>query len=134
MGLTDGRHGQARDTHRWVRFEGDKVQIDLSLHKAQPIRQASIGTLWRPWNVLWPATKVDVSVSVDGENFTAVGSQTADYNLNQAEATRLVLTATFPETEAKFVRLTIKGYGKCPQGYYHEGQPSELAIDEVELY
>ena len=134
LGLTDGRNGQARDTHRWVRLEGDNVQIDLTLHKVQSIRQASIGTLWRPWNELWPATKIDVSVSMDGVNFTEVGSHTADHHFNQAKATRFVLTAIFPETEARFVRLTIKGYGKCPQGYYHEGQPSGLAIDEVELY
>lgn len=134
MGLTDGRHGQARDTHRWVRFQTDSAQIDLTLHKAQSISRVSLGTLWRPWNVLWPVQKLEVSVSTDGTNFTPIGTQTAAYDFSQTEATRFTVTATFPETETQFVRLRVKGCGPCPQGYYHEGQPSQLAIDEIELY
>lgn len=134
LGLTDGQRAQARDLHRWVRFNGDTVQIDLMLHKPQRIRRASVGTLWRPWNVLWPATRVEVYVSTDGKTFSTAGTQTATASIRQPEATRFATTVTFAETEASFVRLKITGYGKCPQGYYHAGQPSELAIDEIELY
>mgnify|MGYP007135572282 FL=1 len=40
----------------------------------------------------------------------------------------------FEESGARFVRLVVLGGGKCHEGHYNAGEPSELALDEIEIY
>lgn len=134
FGLTDGRRGYARDMRRWVSFYQDTVQIVVELKKQQKIKEVAFSSLWRPVNAIWPARAVSVSVSTDGETFTPVGTQNLTYDFTLTEGTRFPASLSFAETEAAYVRLELLSGGLCPKGYYHEGQQSELAIDEIEIY
>lgn len=134
FGLTDGRRGYARDMRRWISFYQDSVQIVVNLKKPQRVKEVAFSSLWRPWNTIWPARAISVSVSMDGKTFVPVGNKELTYDFTLTEGTRFPASLSFPETEAAFVRLDLLSGGLCPQGYYHEGQQSELAIDEVEIY
>lgn len=134
FGLTDGRRGYARDMRRWISFYQDSVQIVVNLKKPQRVKEVAFSSLWRPWNTIWPARAISVSVSTDGKTFVPVGNKNLTYDFTLTEGTRFPVSLSFPETEAAFVRLELLSGGLCPKGYYHEGQQSELAIDEVEIY
>ena len=47
----------------------DSVQIVVELKGTQRIKQVAFASLWRPWNMIWPAKAMSVSVSADGKNF-----------------------------------------------------------------
>ena len=134
FGLTDGRRGYARDMRRWISFYQDSVEIVVNLKKPQRVKEVAFSSLWRPWNTIWPARAISVSVSMDGKTFVPVGNKELTYDFTLTEGTRFPASLSFPETEAVFVRLDLLSGGLCPKGYYHEGQQSELAIDEVEIY
>lgn len=134
FGLTDGYRGYARDMRRWIGFSQDSVQIVVHLKKPQKVKEIAISSLWRPWNAIWPAKAISVSVSGDGKTFFPVGHKNLTCDFTLTEGTRFPASLSFPETEAAFVCLKLSGGGLCPKGYYHEGQQSELAIDEIEIY
>ena len=134
IGLTDGIRGYTRDLRRWVIFRGDSVRITVDLGKPVSVSKIAFASLWRPFDTLWPASELCVSVSADGETFTSVGNQKYTYDLTQTEATRFPVSYSFPEVTARYIRLELLNGGLCPEGYYHAGQQSRLAIDEIEFY
>jgi hexosaminidase len=77
---------------------------------------------------------VQVCVSQDGLTYYTVAQSQPTYDFTRTEATRFPVSLNFKETTAKFLRLMILGGGNCPKGYYKEGTPSELALDEIEIY
>lgn len=133
IGLTDGVRGYARDLRRWGIFSGDTVRITLDLGKTIPVGKVSFASLWRPYDMLWPVSGLSVGVSEDGKTFTSVGNRRFDYDFTPTEATRFPVSFSFAETPARYVRLEFWSGGLCPKGYYHEGQPSRLALDEIEI-
>ena len=134
IGLTDGIRGYTRDLRRWVIFCGDTVRITVDLGKAVPVNRVAFAFLWRPFDTLWPASKLSVSVSTDSKTFTSVGSKEYSYDLTPTEATRFPVSYSFPEVTARYICLELLNGGLCPEGYYHAGQQSRLAIDEIEFY
>lgn len=133
IGLTDGVRGYARDLRRWVIFSGDTVRITLDLGKTIPVGKVSFASLWRPYDMLWPVSGLNVGVSEDGKTFTSVGNRRFDYDFTPTEATRFPVSFSFTEAPARYVCLEFLSGGLCPKGYYHEGQPSRLALDEIEI-
>ena len=133
--LTDGQRGDARYMHCWVGFRQDRVRIVVALKQKQTVNKVSFSSLWRPWNRLWPVKAASVSVSTDGRTFVPVLlSEEISYDFTLTEGTRFPVSLAFPDIEAAFVCLELQGRGKCPKGYYREGEPSRLAIDEIEIY
>lgn len=134
IGLTDGIHGYARELRRWIIFQADTVQVTIDLGKQTPVSKVTFAFLWRPYDMLWPASVLTVSVSGDGRDFTAVGHQKLSFDFSPTEGTRFPVSLSFPEVTTRYVRMELLSGGLCPKGYYHEGQPSRLALDEIELY
>lgn len=133
LGLTDGYRGYARDMRRWISFYQDSIQITVNLKSPQKIKRVAFASLWRPWNAIWPARAMSISVSKDGKTFIPIGNKILVYDFTQTEGTRFPVSLSFPETEAAFVRLNLLGGSLCPKGYFNEGEQSELAIDELEI-
>ena len=77
---------------------------------------------------------MDVAVSMDGQIFIEAGCKDLSYDFTLTEGMRFSVFLSFTEKEAAFVRLSLLSGGLCPQGYYKEGQQSELAIDEIEIH
>ena len=132
--LTDGLRGFSKDTRYWTGFNRDTLQIDISLHEAATISRVKLGTLWRTWNTIWPAREVRVMVSDDGNEYRTVACKKPEYDFSLTEATRFPVEVKFEKSGARFVRLVVLGGGKCHEGHYNAGEPSELALDEIEIY
>ena len=132
--LTDGLRGFSKDTRNWTGFGKDTLRIDICLHEATTISRVKLGTLWRTWNTMWPTREVTVMVSDDGSEYRTVACQKPEYDFSLTEATRFPVEVKFEESGARFVRLVVLGGGKCHEGHYNAGKPSELALDEIEIY
>ena len=134
IGLTDGIRGYARDLRRWVIFSRDTVRVEIDLGELKSVSKVAFTSLWRPYDMLWPVSELHISASADNETLTPVNSGKFAYDFTPTEGTCFPVSLTFPETTARYICLEFVYGGLCPKGYYHEGQPSRLAIDEVELY
>lgn len=134
IGLTDGIRGYARDLRRWVIFRGDTVRVTVDLGRTMPVSKVAFASLWRPYDMLWPVSELHISTSADNKVFTSAHSGKFTYDFTPTEGTCFPASLSFPEIMARYVCLEFVYGGPCPKGYYHEGQPSRLAIDEIELY
>lgn len=73
-------------------------------------------------------------VSDDGSDYRTVACKKPEYDFSLTEATRFPVEVKFDESGARFVRLVVLGGGKCHECHYNAGEPSELALDEIEIY
>ena len=71
---------------------------------------------------------------MNGVDYTTVAQESFHYDYKETESTNHSLSLSFSPVEAKFVRLELINSGLCPKGFYDEGQQTEFAIDEIEIY
>lgn len=134
IGLTDGIRGYARDLRRWVIFRGDTVRVKVDLGRTMSVSKVAFTSLWRPYDMLWPVNELYISTSADNKVFTHANRGRFTYDFTPTEGTCFPVSLSFPEVSTRYVCLEFVYGGPCPKGYYHEGQSSKLAIDELELY
>ncbi|MEB3375781.1 hypothetical protein SFC43_30515 [Bacteroides sp. CR5/BHMF/2] len=108
--------------------------MTVDLGRTMPVSKVAFASLWRPYDMLWPVSELHISTSADNKVFTSAHSGKFTYDFTPTEGTCFPASLSFPEIMARYVCLEFVYGGPCPKGYYHEGQPSRLAIDEIELY
>ena len=133
-GLTDGVRGYAKNLRCWGRLGQDTARVTLTLHQTDTLREVRFASVWRPANELWPPRVVRVSVSTDGQQFTTVGEQALTYDFSPTEGTRYPVTIHFSPVKAAYLQVEWLPTERCPKGYFNEGNPCKLAIDELEVW
>mgnify|MGYP003373485752 CR=1 FL=1 len=133
-GLTDGVRGYAKNLRCWGRLDQDTARVTLTLHQTDTLQEVRFASVWRPANELWPPRAVRVSVSTDGQQFTTVGEQALTYDFSPTEGTRYPVTIHFSPVKAAYLQVEWLPTERCPKGYFNEGNPCKLAIDELEVW
>ncbi len=133
-GLTDGIRAYATTMHRWVSFRQDAIEIVVDLEGLRSVSDVGFASLWRPWNYTWPAKAIKVYASSDGSNYTQIADKEFEYDFSPTEAVRFPVLVSFPDVDAKYIKLEIESWGECSAGYYRAGEQSKLAIDEIEIH
>ena len=133
-GLTDGVRGYAKNLRCWGRLGQDTARVTLTLHQTDTLREVRFASVWRPANELWPPRAVRISVSTDGQQFTTVGEQALTYDFSPTEGTRYPVTIHFSPVKAAYLQMEWLPTERCPKGYFNEGNPCKLAIDELEVW
>ena len=133
-GLTDGVRGYAKNLRCWGRLGQDTARVTLTLHQTDTLREVRFASVWRPANELWPPRAVRISVSTDGQQFTTVGEQALTYDFSPTEGTRYPVTIHFSPVKAVYLQVEWLPTERCPKGYFNEGNPCKLAIDELEVW
>ena len=133
-GLTDGVRGYAKNLRCWGRLGQDTARVTLTLHQTDTLQEVRFASVWRPANELWPPRAVRVSVSTDGQQFTTVGEQALTYDFSPTEGTRYPVTIHFSPVKAAYLQVEWLPTERCPKGYFNEGNPCKLAIDELEVW
>ena len=120
----------------WQGWTGDmEVVVDL----LQPKSLVSVGVdcleNMRSW-VFFP-TKVEVSVSNDGKNYTRWGMvENTEFEAvreRQEESVQHTFTCHGNYTTARYVRIKATNYGKMPDWHISAGEQACLFVDEIEI-
>jgi hexosaminidase len=72
-----------------------------------------------------------VSISEDGENYTEVASQEYEAEAADGPAVSGDFTLDFPETSARYVKVTGVPLAAMPQWHAYAGHPAFLFFDEI---
>ena len=133
--IADGLRGSSnfRDG-RWQGYSGTDFEATMSFNTIQQID--SVICSFYQYNLSWifMPEKIIVYTSIDGDNYYNRASfepQTSDRVEGQFFE-EFVLT--FPEVEAKHVKIKALNYGVCPDWHPAAGSKSWLFVDEVRLY
>lgn len=135
--LYDGETGDVNDlSHGWLGFSGHEMQADLELGKSITLdgvvlRFAHVPDAW----VFAPA-EVLVSVSSDGQNYSAPQSALILYDATSEamNTTQLqVIAVPLHQREGRFVRVVAKPISHIPAWHRAKGLNPWIMLDEIQI-
>ena len=130
--LVDAVRGpNERKCDEWVAWYGKPVDIIVDMDRTEPYSSVSVGLLSKKSSYVFLPQNLAVAVSEDGENYSEVAS--ADYGVEPEDAPDAItdLTLSFPETTARYMRLTVTPVETIPQWHYAPGRRTFVFIDEI---
>ena len=131
--LTDGLLGSLL-THdaAWAGYAGDSPTWTIDLGEKRRLRQVTVGFLVNTRSWIFPPQEVRVSLSDDGQHFgkaIVLSEPQPQQNMNPSVQR---MTAEWSK-DARFVRISAKNIGICPDWHPGKGQKAWLFVDEVEV-
>lgn len=131
LGLVDGRTGSATFTDgRWQGFEGKDFQATIDLGRAQDISHLKATFLRDLGAWIFPPEWVQFELSEDGELFIPL--QRFEQPAARPGGPNEVLAFSLDtERKARYVRITAKNIGICPEWHAGAGGKAWLFVDEV---
>ena len=128
--MTDGLIGTSSLKAGWQGYEG--TDMDLVIDLLKPVSFSSISTSFIQDPGSWVIYPVEVSyfTSTDGINWTAAGQIKTEPQPSKGKADRQ-FGVSFPQTTARYIRVTAKNAGKLPDWHEYKGQPCWMFADEV---
>jgi hexosaminidase len=133
LGLVDGlRGGKSHTDGRWQGFEGDDLAAVLDLGSPRRIASVTIGFLQNISSWAFFPRSVEVALSGDGKVFTALPAATG-FEATDREEGVLLRDVKIPAggASARYLRVTAKSIGRCPEGHSGAGGKAWLFADEI---
>lgn len=129
VGLVDNQRGKVNyRIGGWQGFTTD-CEVVIDLREKKPVTQVGAGCLeeQRAW-IFYPQG-MEVYVSDDGKDYKLFGKTAL--NVTKSEGAHLQDLVVKGKTNARYVKIVIKNYGKLPEWHLSAGQQSWLFVDEV---
>ena len=122
-----------RDGH-WQGYFGTDFEATITLDSIQRID--SVISSFYQYNLSWifMPKQILVYTSVDGDNYYKRAKLSPSISVKQEGQFFEEFVLTFPEVEAKHVKIKALNYGVCPDWHPAAGSKSWLFVDEVRLY
>ena len=120
----------------WQGWTGD-LDVVVDLLQSKSLTSVGMDCLdnMRSW-IFFP-TKIDVSVSNDGKNFTHWASlENTEFPAirdRQEESVQHTFTCRGSYTTCRYVRIKATNYGKMPDWHISAGEQAWLFVDEIEI-
>lgn len=130
--LTDGLRGSTDfKAGNWLGFEGDNLFATINLESTRKISELTVSYMESGNSWIFGPSAIVVHTSDNGVTFTPVYSYDLSTQHWSPVAALKSFKASFPETEAQYVRVTVYNQGTCPTGSACEGKKSWLFVDEI---
>ena len=112
-------------------WHGKPVDIVIDMEQTEPYSSVTVGLLSNKPSYIFLPQRLAVAVSEDGENYTEVAAQDYETEAQDAPDTVVDRTLSFPETSARFVKITLVPLESMPQWHYAPGKSTFVFVDEV---
>ena len=122
-----------RDGH-WQGYFGTDFEATITFDSIQRID--SVISSFYQYNLSWifMPKQILVYTSVDGDNYYKRAKLSPSISVKQEGQFFEEFVLTFPEVEAKHVKIKALNYGVCPDWHPAAGSKSWLFVDEVRIY
>ncbi len=132
LALSDGVRGSTnfRDGV-WQGVEREDLELVHDLGRPLSLRRVSAGFLQDANSWIFLPTAVEVSVSDDGRTFRPLGTATHDVSNKVQDKTIWEAIVDAAGTTARFVKLTARSVGTCPDWHPGAGGDAWVFCDEV---
>ena len=130
--FTDGIRGpRIYKSIEWGAWHGAPVDIVIDMEETEPYSSVTVGMLAdKPSYIFFPE-KLAVAVSADGENYTEVAAE--EYAVADKDAPDMLkeLAFSFPETSARYIKVTAVPVQSIPEWHYAAGRKTYVFVDEI---
>ena len=131
--LVDGRKGNENfATGAWMGFASDRaVELLVDLQQPTEVKHISVNTMTYMDAWIMAPTSVTASVSTDGKEFTAVGTQGAPVDTDIHKHCVDTHDFDFDPVNVRYVKLSLQPSPALPVGHAAEGKAPFLFMDEI---
>lgn len=129
--LTDGLRGtESFRSESWAAWRGAPVDLVVDMKAEEKISSVAVGSFRNQLDNIFLPERLVVAVSTDGVNYTEVASQKYEVEL-EAPNCLVDITLTFPETTARYVKVTVTPLAKMPDWRQQDGNSAYAFVDEI---
>lgn len=130
--LIDNQHG-TNDfrTGSWQGYYGDDLDVIVDLGKLQPVRNIKMGFLQDQRSWVFMPLWMHVQVSADGVNYKEAGKVFNTLPAKAEGAIIRVFAEKMNEPNIRFIRITAKNRGVCPEWHPGSGEKAWIFADEI---
>lgn len=130
--LTDGVWGaKSYDCGAFAGWYNNPFDVMIDMGDTPAYSKVSIGTFIRKGDLVFNPLGLKVSVSDDGKEFKTVAEETYPADGPSAADGCHTYSVTFPETAARYLKVTAATLEAMPEWHWAEGRPGFLFVDEV---
>jgi predicted alpha-1,2-mannosidase len=130
--LIDYQHGSTNfRVGSWQGYQGNDLEAIVDLGETEPINRIALGCLQDIKSWIWYPTEIEFSISTDGKTYQSVAILKSDFSDREYGAFTKSFEKTLPGTEARYVKVTAKNYGECPDWHLGAGGTTWLFVDEI---
>lgn len=119
--------GVPRVNEEWLGWSGQDVEVTLDLTKMQPVKRIEMGFLNEELNWIYLPKQINMAYSSDGVNF----SELKQIDEEEIRKMKRQVVAEFPIQHMRFVKISVKHFGKIPSGKPGAGENAWLFMDEI---
>jgi hypothetical protein len=133
LALIDGIEGGNNfKTGEWQGYYGKDVTFTVDLGAVTDVKELHLGALQeiRPW--IWFPQSVTFYTSIDGTSFQETGTMWSPVDENDENALR-GLFSCYDVGTCRYVKVTAKNRGNCPDWHLGAGYPSWMFFDELNV-
>ena len=132
--LVDGLKGDGNyKTGRWLGFYRGDMDALIDLQDVRSIKEVSFSTCVEKGDWIFDVRGVDIEVSVDGEHYTRVVSETYPILTEEDRNGIYDHLYAFPQVDARYVRVRAAVEHALPDWHGGKGLPAFLFVDEIEI-
>lgn len=131
--LIDGQKGGSDyRSIGWQGFQGQDIVALITLNETKDITKVVASCMQDTKSWIFHPESIVVEISEDGINYKKIGTVENKTVSDRTEGViRNKLVMDFPPVKAKFVRVTVKNYGKCPAWHLGAGGDTWIFMDEI---
>lgn len=132
MSLVDGYHGTPGYTNgAWVGFKEEPMTATVDMQGAGAYSSVTVESLVDKGEWVFPPAKIEVSTSEDGAQFVRVAELAVPEEFDGSPDGVKSYTVTFPETDARYLRVTAATVDPIPAWHGARGEKSHMFIGEI---
>lgn len=132
--LIDGILGNTNYTDgTWIGFHGKPLDAVINLGDVKTVSELVTAVYLRLDNRVFGPAEIKIELSLDGESYVEVFSKKYNVSPQGSLIGRSEMKCQFTATDAKYVRIIIRGTDKIPQWHISRGGTPLLFIDEFIL-
>lgn len=130
--LIDGQNGGDNYSDgTWLGFVKYEPAMVIDLGKKTDVSEVQVGTFVNQGDWIFGAAELEVLTSDDNKNFKRVFFEKYPQANDKHDKGIETVKASFPKTEAQYVRIVIKNVRSMPAWHPGKGNPAFIFIDEV---
>ena len=128
--MIDGEEGSPLYTDKkWIGYEAGDMAVILDMGKPIEIHSIVMRFLSNPGSWIFTPEAIEVSTSATMEQFAPAAS--VQYGIPQETYPSRKYSIPLNTPEARYLKIRIKNYGKCPDWHTAAGSAAWMFVDEI---
>lgn len=131
--LVDGlRGGKDFRTGEWQGFQGQDLVASIDLGKPMRVKRAGVGVLQDQKSWIWYPSEVEFAFSMNGRQWTTMLVTNEVPRTEEGALTQELWTPVL-DSRVRYVKITARNAGPCPDWHPGAGNPTWIFADEFLL-